>query len=232
MCRLLLLLMLVSLSASAAKPSWKTFALHIDGISSDEEAKEISQIISDCDPKMIKSVKGLTASSGYVLIHHDHHNITFQKIAIEILKKKDVKVYTKLLIPDYQKVQGSIIGEKLKVILDNKSKGYEINSVKSTTGLFEVVINKGDFQGKGFNFGGLAHAISDPVVYGGLGLGLTFIGGGEDGLKGQMKKGVVEKELRFRKTGKKLKAYSKELLDAHKKIFNFPPKALAKFYLD
>ncbi|MCM8536519.1 MAG: hypothetical protein NE334_11320 [Lentisphaeraceae bacterium] len=228
--KVLLILLVATINVFAAKPSWKTFALHIDGIHSEKEAKEVSKIITDTDPKMIKWAKGLTATSGYVLIRHDHHNITFQKIALEILKTKEVKVYTKLHIPDYQKVQGSIIGERLKAILDNKSKGYEVKTINSTSGLFEVVIKKGQFEGKGFNFGGLAHAISDPVVYGGLGLNLRFIGGGEDGTKGQMNKDVVEKELRFRKTGKKLKSFSTELLEAHKKILNFPPKALEKYY--
>lgn len=213
----------------AAKPSWKTYAIYIDGIKSEAEAKTIQKTILKSDPKMVKKVNGLTATSGHALIHHDHHNITIQKIAQDILKTGDYKVYTKLHIPDYKKVQGTLIGEKLNEIINKKGRGYVINTIDKIKGLFEVVILKGSYEGKGFNFGDLAHPISDPVVYGGLGLNMEFVGVGQKNA-GAMKKDAVEKEMRFRKTGKKTKAYSSDVLAEYKKLFNFPNDELKKYY--
>lgn len=224
------ILMFISLTAFAGKPSWKTFAFHIDGVKTQEDADAIQKVILETDPKMIKKAEGLTPESGCVFIYHDHHNTTFQKIGLAILAAKDVKVYTKLQIPDYQKVQGTIIGDKLNKVLNTPGRGFKIDTIDSQKGLFEVVIQKGEYEGKGFNFGGLAHAISDPIVYGGLGLNLRYIGGGEGGTKGQMIKDVNEKEVRFRKTGKKLKEFSPEVMKVYKKLFNFPPEKLKKYY--
>jgi hypothetical protein len=227
---LFLLCFFVTLLTFAGKPSWKSYALHIDGIQSAADAELIRKSILAVDGKMIKTVKELTVESGYALILHDHHNITFQKIGQAILAVKDVRVYAKLVIPDYKKIQGSILGVKLNEILQKKGRGFTVKTIDAEKGSFEVVIQKGEFTGKGFNFGGLAHAISDPVVYGGLGLDLRYIGGGEDAVSGQMVKLVVGKELRFRKDGKKLKEYDPALLAAHKKLLNFPPQKLAEFY--
>ena len=228
--KLLIIFTFLSLTIQAGKPSWKTFALHIEGAQTAADSEQINKAILKCDPKMIKEVKGTAHKDGYVLIHHDHHNTTFQKIGQAILKIKKVKVYTKLHIPDYQKVQGSILGKKLNEILQSTGKGYLIKTIDEQKGIFEVIIQKGKYSGKGFNFGGLAHAISDPVVFGGLGLNLCFIGGGSDGKLGQVYKDVVVKELRFRKMGKKQKPFDQEIMAAHKKLFNFPPEKLAKFY--
>ena len=228
MCKILIFFLL-STSLFAGKPSWKTYAVYIDGIKTESEAKTIQKAILSTDTKMIKEVKGLTAKSGFALIHHDHHNITIQKIAQNILSKGDYKVYTKLSIPDFKKVQGTIIGKKLNEIINKKGRGYIIKTVNKEKGLFEVVIQKGKYSGKGFNFGDLAHPISDPVVYGGLGLNMEFTGAGEKNA-GAMKKDANEKELRFRKTGKKMKPYSYELMAEYKKLFNFPNEKLKQFY--
>ena len=225
----LLIFLLFSSSLFAGKPSWKTYALYIDGIKTEQEAELIKKAIIATNPKMVKGVKDLTVKSGCALIYHDHHNVTIQKIAQNILKKGDYKVFTKLSIPDYQKVQGSIIGEKLNEIINKKGRGYSIKTINKEKGLFEVVLEKGKYEGKGFNFGDLAHPISDPVVYGGLGLNMEFTGLGKKNA-GAMKKNAIEKELRFRKTGKKLKPYSTETLAAYKKLFNFPNDELKKFY--
>lgn len=230
MFRVVTILIFVSLTAFAGKPSWKTFAFHIDGVKTQIDADEIQKAILQTDTKMIKTAEGLSPESGYVLIHHDHHNTTFQKIGQSILAVKDVKVFTKLHIPDYQKVQGTIIGDKLNAVISQKGRGFVIKIIDSQKGMFEVVIKKGQYAGKGFNFGGLAHAISDPIVYGGLGLNLRYIGAGKDGKLGQMVKDVNEKEVRFRKKGKKTKEYSPELMQTYKKIFDFPPENLRRFY--
>ena len=230
MFRTMCIVMFVSLTALAGKPSWNTFAFHIDGVKAQEDAELIQKTILKVDPKMIKGAKGLTTESGYVLIDHDHHNTTFQKIGQAILSVADVKVYTKLHIPDYQKVQGTIIGDKLNQVLAEQGRGFSVKTIDSQKGLFEVIIQKGDYKGKGFNFGGLAHAISDPIVYGGLGLNLRYIGGGPEEKLGQMVKDVNEKEVRFRKKGKKTKKYSPKLMKVYQDIFNFPPESLKKFY--
>ncbi len=90
-------------------------------------------------------------------------------------------------------------------------------------------MHKGKYEGKGFNFGDLAHPISDPVVFGGLGLNMEFIGTGDENAGG-MKKDVTKKEIAFRKKGKKVKAFSPELMAEYKKLFNFPNKDLKQFY--
>lgn len=224
-------LIFFTLTASlfAAKPSWKTYALYIDGIKSEEEAKSIQQAIIATDPKMIKEVKGLTSESGVALIHHDHHNITIQKIAQQILSKGDYKVYTRLSIPDFKKVQGTLIGNKLNGILQKEGRGYTVKTLDKEKGLFEVILQKGKYEGKGFNFGDLAHPISDPVVFGGLGLNMQFIGYGEKNA-GAMIKDAIKKEVQFRNSGKKLKEYSPELMAEYKKLFNFPGEELKKYY--
>ena len=228
MCKILIFF-LISTSLFAGKPSWKTYAVYIDGIKSENEAKALQKAILSTDTKMIKEVKGLTAKSGYALIHHDHHNITIQKIAQKIMTQGDYKVYTKLLIPDYKKVQGSLVGKKLNEIINKKGRGYTIETINKELGIFEVVMHKGKYEGKGFNFGDLAHPISDPVVFGGLGLNMEFIGAGEKNA-GAMKKDATLKEIQFRKKGKKLKAYSPELMAEYKKLFNFPNEKLKEFY--
>ena len=220
---------LVSASLFAGKPSWKTYAVFIDGVKTEEEAKAVQKAIIATDLKMVKEVKGLTAKSGYALIHHDHHNITIQKIAQNILNKGEYKVYTKLSIPDYKKVQGSIIGNKLNELISQKGRGYKIVAIDKEKGLFEVIILKGKHTGKGFNFGDLAHPISDPIVFGGLGLNMQFIGAGEKNA-GAMIKDVTKKEIAFRKSGKKMKKYSPELMAEYKKLFDFPGEKLKQFY--
>ena len=219
----------LTLCIFAGKPSWKTYAVYIDGIKSENEVKSIEKAIISTDPKTVKEVKGLNATSGYALIYHDHHNVTIQKIAQNILKTGKYKIYTKLHIPDYLKVQGTLVGDRLNEIINKEGRGYTIKTIDSKKGLFEVIMHAGSYQGKGFNFGDLAHPISDPVVYGGLGLNMEFIGAGDKNA-GAMKKNANEKELRFRKTGKKMKKYSPELMVAYKKLFNFPSKELKKYY--
>lgn len=220
---------LLSASLFAGKPSWKTYVVFIDGIKTEKEAKSIQKTIIETDSKMVKEVKGLTAKSGHALIHHDHHNITIQKIAQNILSKGEYKVYTKLSIPDYKKVQGSIIGNKLNELISKKGRGYKIVTIDQEKGLFEVVILKGKYTEKGFNFGDLAHPISDPIVFGGLGLNMQFIGVGEKNA-GVMIKDVTKKEIAFRKSGKKMKQYSAELMAEYKKLFDFPGENLKQFY--
>jgi len=228
MCKILVFFLL-STSLFAGKPSWKTYAVYIDGIKNEQEAKIIEKAILNTDTKMIKEVKGLSANSGYALIHHDHHNTTIQKIAQSILKTGDFKVYSKMHIPDYKKVQGTLVGKKLNEIINKKGRGYTIKTIDKETGMFEVVMHKGKYEGKGFNFGDLAHPISDPIVFGGLGLNMEFIGVGESNA-GSMKKDVTKKEIAFRKKGKKTKSVSPEFMAAYKKLFNFPNDQLKQFY--
>ena len=225
---LLLTLFFCSGVLFAGKPSWKVYGLFIDGIKTNEEVAFINQAILNTDKKMIKSASGLSLENNFVLIDHDHHNTTFQKIAQNILNIGNYRIYTKMIIPDYKKVQGTYIGEKLAKVLNTKETGFTIKLVDESKGEFEVIMNAEPVKiGKGFNFGNLAHPISDPLAYGGLGLNMRFEG--KNG-KGGMVKDVVKKELAFRKKGKKTKKLDKELFKAHKEVFNFPPESLKKYY--
>lgn len=213
--------------STQAKPSWKIYGIFIDGVKTEEEAKGIMTNICSVDKKKIKAAEGLSPANNFVLINHDHHGITIQKIAQALMKKGQYKIYVNMLIPDYKKVQGILIGKKLNSLINRKNVGYEIKLIDETKGLFEVILLPGKFNGKGFNFGDLAHPISDPVVYGGLGLNMSFPG--KLG-KGAMIKNANKKELAFRKKNKKTKKYDPKLMAEHKKLFNFPPEELKEFY--
>ena len=54
MFRTMCIVMFVSLTALAGKPSWNTFAFHIDGVKAQEDAELIQKTILKVDPKMIQ----------------------------------------------------------------------------------------------------------------------------------------------------------------------------------
>jgi hypothetical protein len=213
----LLLSFLLSVTVfGAGKPSWQTFGLFIDPVLTMAEANRIQTAVVAYDAKQIKAAYGLTPENGFLLIEHDHHNIRFQNIAAAIHKLGDYKITVPMLIPDYQRVQGTPIGERLHSILNNPDLPYQIERIDPAQGLFHIVLPAGPPQPKGFNFGDMAHPLSDPVNYGGIGLPMSF-----PGLKGVggMSKDPKLKSIQFRKAGKKEKPFDPAILDAHRALF-------------
>jgi hypothetical protein len=227
---LMSLLVVPFITSSASTPSWQNFVVYVEGIKTQTQANAISQAIANADPEMVKSVEGLTPESGHVFINHDHHNTRLNKL-VQAARKLDPKVrfYVKMEIPDYQKIQGTLIGDKLQEILEDTSNGIECVLIDKKAGYFQLV-----FHGKplgsdngGFNMGDLAHPISDPIIFNGLGLNMTYVG--VDG-KGGMEKDAIAKEMQFLKTGKKPKPVSAELMAAYKQLFQYPTPELKAFY--
>ncbi len=213
---LTLSLLLTVPSFGAGKPSWQTFGLFIDSVLTVEEANRIQTAVVAHDAKQIKAAYGLTPEKGFLLIEHDHHNIRFQDIAAAIHKLGDYKITVPMLIPDYHRAQGTLIGKQLHSILNNPDLPYRIERIDSVHGLFHIVLPPGPPQPKGFNFGDLAHPISDPVNYGGIGLPMSFPGSNETG---GMSKDPKLKAIQFRKAGKKEKPFDPEILAAHRALF-------------
>jgi hypothetical protein len=214
----------------AAVPSWQNYVVYVEGVETQGEADAITEAISGSDPKMIKSVDGLTPKSGQVFIHHDHHNTRLNSL-VQAAKqlKPNFRFYVKMEIPDYQKVQGTLIGDKLQAILDDSSNGIRCDLIDKKLGLFHVVFHGQPLgEGKrGFNMGDLAHPISDPVIFRGLGLNMNYLG--VDG-KGGMVKNAITKEMQFLKNGKKPKPYAAELMAAYKQLFEYPTPELTALY--
>lgn len=213
----LTLSLLVAISSfGAGKPSWQTFGLFIDSVPTMEEANRIQAAVVAHDAKMIKAAYGLTPENAFLLIEHDHHNIRFQDIAAVIHKLGDYKITVPMLIPDYQRTQGTPLAKRLHSILNNPDLPYQIERIDSAHGLFHIVLPAGPPQPKGFNFGDLAHPLSDPINYGGIGLPMSF-----PGLMGNggMSKDPKLKAIQFRKAGKKEKPFDPEILAAHRALF-------------
>ncbi len=213
---LLVSILLVVATYGAGKPSWQTFGLFIDPVLTMEEANRIQAAVIAFDANQIKAAYGLTPENGFLLIEHDHHNIRFQNIAAAIHKLGDYKITVPMLIPDYQRVQGTPIGERLHSILNNPDLPYRIEQIDSDRGLFHIVLPAGPPQPKGFNFGDMAHPLSDPVNYGGIGLPMSFPG--LEGIGG-MSKDPKLKSIQFRKAGKKEKPYDPAILETHRALF-------------
>lgn len=213
---LLWTLLFATPSFGAGKPSWQTFGLFIDSVPTMEEAKRIQAAVVAHDPQRIEAAYGLTPENGFLLIEHDHHNIRFQNIAAVIHQLGEYKITVPMLIPDYQRVEGTLIGERLHSILSNPDLPYQIERVDPLRGLFHVVLPAGPPQPKGFNFGDMAHPLSDPVNYGGIGLPMSF-----PGFKGAggMSKDPKLKAIQFRKAGKKEKPFDPAILAAHRSLF-------------
>ena len=214
----LLCIFLICSSAGygAGKPSWQTFGMFIQGISSPEEATRIEQAIEAFDPKHVRSANIEDSRIGFVLVEHDHHNIRYQSLADAIHKLGTYRISVPVLIPDYKRLQGTPFAKALDEIWTKKALQFKIELVNAQKGLFDIILPPGDHQKNGFNFGDLAHPISDPIVFGGLGLPMSY-----PGHKGQggMTKDPILKETQFRKAGKKEKPYDPKLMAAYKKLF-------------
>ncbi len=213
-----------------AAPSWQNFVVYVEGVRTQSEADAISEAVSSADQSMVKSVEGLSPVSGHVFIHHDHHNTRLYKLvaAAKVLNPR-CRFSVKMEIPAYQKTQRTLLGEKLQAILDETNNGITCQLIDAEKGLFDVVFHGQPLRDgkKGFNMGDLAHPISDPIVFGGLGLDMNYIG--VDG-KGGMEKDATAKEMQFFKNGKKPKPYSSELMAVYKSLFEYPTPELTAFY--
>ncbi|MCB1124262.1 MAG: hypothetical protein KJT03_22110, partial [Verrucomicrobiae bacterium] len=143
----------------ATTPSWQNFVVYVEGVKTRAEADAISQAIAAADPTMVKSVEGLTPTSGHVFIHHDHHNTRLHKLVAAGLRvSPGCTFYVKVEIPDYQKVQGTLIGDKLQELLDDTTNGIRCVPVDKSRGLFNFVFQENLGKGRaGFNMGDMAH---------------------------------------------------------------------------
>lgn len=190
--------------------------MFIEGIRSTEEADRIEQAIEAFDPKHIRSAEIEDSRVGFALIEHDHHNIRYQSLADAVHTLGTYRISVPMLIPDYKRLQGTTFAKGLGEVWTNKAPLFKVELVNAKKGLFDIILAPGDHQKNGFNFGDLAHPISDPIVFGGLGLPMSY-----PGHKGQggMTKDPILKETQFRKAGKKEKAYDPKLMAAYKKLF-------------
>lgn len=194
----------------------KTFGMFIEGIRSTEEADPIEQAIEAFDPKHIRSAEIEDSRFGFALIEHDHHNIRYQSLADIIHKLGTYRISVPMLIPDYKRLQGTIFAKGLYDIWTSKAPLFKVELVNAQKGLFDIILPPRIHQKNGFNFGDLAHPISDPIVFGGLGLPMSYPG--HKG-QGRMAKDPMLKETQFRKAGKKEKVYDPKLMTAYQKLF-------------
>ncbi|MDA0347150.1 MAG: hypothetical protein O3C43_08950 [Verrucomicrobia bacterium] len=227
---LMILFLTPFLMLSAATPSWQNFVVYVDGVKTQSEAEAISSAIAAADPEKVKAVEGLTPQSGHIFIDHDHHNTRLNTL-VQAARSVGTQFsfYVKMEIPDYQKIQGTLLGDRLQKILDETTNGIECVLKDKKAGLFHVVFHGKSLGDKkrGFNMGDLAHPISDPVIFNGLGLNMNYLG--VDG-KGGMVKNAIAKEMQFFKSGKKPKPYPPELMIAYQQLFQYPTPELETFY--
>lgn len=190
--------------------------MFIEGIRSTEEANRIERAIEALDPEHVRSADIEDSRTGFALIEHDHHNIRYQSLADAIHKLGTYRISVPMLIPDYKRLQGTVFAQKLDEVWINKASLFQVELVNAKKGLFDIILPPGEHEKSGFNFGDLAHPISDPIVFGGLGLPMSY-----PGHKGQggMTKDPRLKEAQFRKAGKKEKAFDPKLMAAYRKLF-------------
>jgi hypothetical protein len=212
----LLLTLGFHLGLEAATPSWQSFGMFIEGIGSQKEADKIMRAIETVDPEHVRAASKLTPKVGFVLVEHDHHNIRYQILADAVHQLGSYRISVPMLMPDYQRIQGTLLAKGLNEVWAKKTPEFQVRLVDAKTGRFDIILPPGDHQKSGFNFGDLAHPISDPIVFGGLGLPMSYPG--HEG-QGGMTKDPILKEAQFRKAGKKEKPYDPKLMAAHRKLF-------------